>query len=74
MLNEYITSLPKDKQVEVKIKLLGHFFNHKEFDYKCEPLISKEFLETLKALQRTFEFEGKNLDKVKSLKKVIKKD
>lgn len=70
----YTLNLPKEKGIEIRMKLLEHFFNHKEFDYKCEPLISKEFLETLKALQKTFEFEGKNLDKVKSLKNVIKKD
>ena len=68
ILDDYIIDLPRDKQIELRVKLLEHFFNHKEFDYKCEPLISKEFIETLKILQKTLNFEDEKLNKVKKIK------
>ena len=75
ILDDYIIDLPRDKQIELRVKLLEHFFNHKEFDYKCEPLISKEFIETLKILQKTLNFEDEKLNKVKKIKdKLTNKD
>lgn len=71
ILNDYINNLPKDKQIEVRMKLLEHFFNHKEFDYKCEPLISKEFIKALNILQKTCDLENKSLNK---MKKTLKKN
>lgn len=60
-MQEFIKGLPEKEQISVKKSLLKHFFNHKEFDYKCkDELISKELLETIKSLNNTCSIEIKN--------------
>lgn len=60
-MQEFIRDLPEKEQISIKKSLLKHFFNHKEFDYKCkDELISKEFLETVKSLNNTCNIEIKN--------------
>ncbi len=63
-MQEFIKGLPEKEQISIKKSLLKHFFNHKEFDYKCkDELISKELLETIKSLNNTCSIEIKNAKK-----------
>ncbi len=63
-VQEFIKDLPEKEQISMKKSLLKHFFNHKEFNYKCkDELISKELLETIKSLNNTCSIEIKNAKK-----------
>lgn len=50
-IDEYIKEFSEKDKIAVKKDLCRHFFNHKEFDYKCrEELISKELIDVLKRI------------------------